>query len=100
VDSLKSVLSLCQPFKAQSPWLKDMPPDSIRSINLDPVFRAISKHLVKAGRRADDGFESVEEDEDSITGDFLLAIRRGWSKDEMVDQDSQCRCALRLKLLN
>jgi len=63
-----------------------MPTDSIRSIIPDPVFRAISKHLVKAGHRAEDGFESVEEDEDSITGDFLRAIRKAWSKDEIVDR--------------
>ena len=50
-----------------------MPDDRIASIIPDSLRRAISRHLVKAGHKAEEGFESTEEDEDSITGDFLRA---------------------------
>jgi hypothetical protein len=34
--------------------------------------------------------ESVEEDEDSITGDFLRAIRKMWSKPTLVNEAIWC----------
>ena len=44
---------VCQPFKAQSPWLKKYAARFDKINYPDPVFRAISKHLVKAGHRAE-----------------------------------------------
>jgi len=43
---------------------------------------------VKAGHRAEEGFESTEEDEDSITGDFLRALRKGWTEPVIRDEVS------------
>lgn len=51
----------------------------MRDLLPDDVRRAIGRHLIRSGHNAEDGFSSNEEDEDSLTGDLLRAVRRGWS---------------------
>lgn len=47
----------------------------IKQILPIPVFKAISHHLVRAGRLSEEGFPSGEEEEDALSGDMLRALR-------------------------
>jgi len=40
-----------------------------------PVYHAIERHLIRAGHRAEEGFSSGAEDEDTLTGDMLRPFR-------------------------
>lgn len=63
-----------------------MADNTIRDDIPDEIYRSIASHLIRSAHRAEDGYESVEEDEDSITGDFLRAIRKTWSKPTSVNE--------------
>lgn len=43
------------------------------------VYNSIERHLIRAGHRAQDGFPSGAEDEDTLTGDMFRSLRRGWT---------------------
>jgi hypothetical protein len=49
------------------------------------VLRSVSNHLVKSGHKAEEGFPSGEEDEDTLTGDLLRAVRRPWTRPIEID---------------
>jgi hypothetical protein len=60
--------------------LKDSIPDSI--------FNSISRHLIKSAHRAEDGYLSNEEEEDSITGDLFRSLRKGWVQPATINNES------------
>lgn len=53
--------------------------DEIRDLLPAEVVRSISRHLIASGHRAETGFASNEEEEDSVTGELLGALRHRWS---------------------
>jgi hypothetical protein len=56
------------------------PYERIEDLLPNEVFQSVSRHLLRSGHRAENGFPSGEEEEDSLTGDLLRALRRSWSK--------------------
>jgi hypothetical protein len=60
--------------------IKDSIPDSI--------FHSISRHLIKSAHRAEDGYLSNEEEEDSITGDLFRSLRKGWAQPATINNES------------
>jgi hypothetical protein len=42
------------------------------------VFLGIAAHLRRASTRGEEGFDQAENDEDTITGDFLSSLRTNW----------------------
>ncbi|MEK7833650.1 MAG: hypothetical protein AAB401_21365, partial [Acidobacteriota bacterium] len=57
----------------------------MRKLLPEQVYRDLSRHILRAGHKAEEGFPSGEEEEDSLTGDFLRAVRRAWSKDIQIN---------------
>jgi hypothetical protein len=51
----------------------------LKEIMPEEVFRAVSRHLVRAAHRAERGFHSSEEEEDAITGDLFGSLRHDWT---------------------
>jgi hypothetical protein len=59
--------------------------EQLRNLIPDTIFRSISRHLLLSGHEAEDGFPSGEEEEDSLTGDLMRALRRSRTKPVEVD---------------
>jgi hypothetical protein len=56
------------------------PNERIKDLLPRDIFESVSRHLVRSGHRAEEGFPSGEEEEDSLSGDLLRAFRRPWSR--------------------
>lgn len=52
----------------------------MRDVIPDQLFEAVQHHFKHQGRRAEDGWESAAEEEDTLTGDIGAHLRRRWTR--------------------
>jgi hypothetical protein len=69
--------------------------DSIRDQIPDAVFESVQKHLIVSGSRAEEGYPSGEEDEDTLTGDMFSAFRKPWTTQSVDGEEWRWRLTCR-----